>query len=220
MTVLHIFDMDGTLMRGSSASIELARHLGCLEIVLEHERAAAHGEITNHQFHELCHPLWINASDADVNAAFAAAPWMEGIREVWADIAARGEHSAVISMSPSFWVERLLSWGVGSVHATEAILGQLVVDRGKVLTAASKVVITEQLRGQRSLEASDCIAYGDSKSDRELFSVLEHTVAVNGDIHIERISKISYRGTDMREAYALGRRLISAHRLGNQMQSA
>jgi phosphoserine phosphatase len=220
MTILHIFDMDGTLLRGSSASIELARYLGCLETVLEHERAAAHGEISNQQFHERCHPLWIDASDAHVDAAFAAAPWMEGIRDVWTDIAARGEHSAVISMSPSFWVERLLQWGVGSVHATEAILGQLTVNHGKVLTAGSKVTITEQLRGERTLEAEDCIAYGDSKSDIELFSVLRHTVAVNGDAHVEILAKASYRGTDMREAYALGRKLISAHRLESSVRSA
>ncbi len=220
MTVLHIFDMDGTLLRGSSASIELARRLGCLEIVLEHERAAAHGEITNHQFHELCHPLWIDASDADVDAAFAAAPWMEGIREVWTDIAARGEHSAVISMSPSFWVERLLQWGVGSAHATEAVLGQLVVDHRKILTAASKVIITQRLREERTLAIEDCVAYGDSKSDAELFSLLQHTVAVNGDAHVEHLARASYRGNDMREAYALGRKLIGVQPLVASEHSA
>ncbi len=220
MSVLHIFDMDGTLLRGSSASIELARRLGCLEIVLAHERAAAHGEITNHQFHELCHPLWIDASDADVDAAFAAAPWMEGIREVLDRYrGARRTFGRDLDV-PLVLGRAPLQWGVGSAHATEAVLGQLVVDHRKILTAASKVIITQRLREERTLAIEDCVAYGDSKSDAELFSLLQHTVAVNGDAHVEHLARASYRGNDMREAYALGRKLIGVQPLVASEHSA
>ena len=35
MSALHIFDMDGTLLRGTSASIEISRRLDCLEHLRE-----------------------------------------------------------------------------------------------------------------------------------------------------------------------------------------
>jgi phosphoserine phosphatase len=209
MSILHLFDMDGTLLRDSTASLELARRLGHLEKVRQYERASAEGEIDSRRFHELCQTLWVDATEADVEAAFAVAPWMLGLREVLADIAARGEFSAVISLSPSFWVERLLAWGAGSVHATEVVLGSVEVDHAKVLTARSKVVIADRLCKELALSEEECVAYGDSRSDVELFSVLPFTVAVNGDPAIERLAKASYQGLDLRVAYALGRGLIS-----------
>ena len=139
MSLLHIFDMDGTLLRGTTASLELGRRMGCLDKVQEYERAAAHGEIDNRRFHEVCQALWVNTTIADLCAAFEAAPWMLGLRELMEDITARGEFSAVISMSPSFWVERLLLWGVGSTYATEVSLGSPMVDHAKVLTHRSKL---------------------------------------------------------------------------------
>jgi phosphoserine phosphatase len=207
MSLLHIFDMDGTLLHGTTASLELARRMGCLDKVQEYERAAAHREIDNRRFHELCQALWVNTTIADLCAAFEAAPWMLGLREVMEDITARGEFSAVISMSPSFWVERLLLWGVGSTHATEVSLGSPTVDHTKVLTYRSKLEITIRLRGLYSLGVTECIAYGDSRSDYELFGELPFTVAVNGDPLIEKKARASYRGRDLRAAYTLGRGL-------------
>jgi phosphoserine phosphatase len=209
MSRLHIFDMDGTLLHGTTASLELGRRMGCLDKVQEYERAAAHGEIDNRRFHELCQALWVNTTIADLCAAFEAAPWMLGLREVMEDITARGDFSAVISMSPSFWVERLLLWGVGSTYATEVFLGSPIVDHAKVLTHRSKLEIANRLRGLYSLGATECVAYGDSRSDYELFGELPFTVAVNGDSLIEKKARASYRGRDLRDAYTLGRSLLN-----------
>jgi len=43
VTRLHIFDMDGTLMRGSSASMEIAREIGLVEEFRELEAALGRG---------------------------------------------------------------------------------------------------------------------------------------------------------------------------------
>ncbi len=51
MTHLHVFDMDGTLLRGAG-SVELARHLGTFEAADGIERAWGRGEITDVQFWE------------------------------------------------------------------------------------------------------------------------------------------------------------------------
>jgi phosphoserine phosphatase len=52
--------------------------------------------------------LWAELTEEHVDAAFLGAPWLSGIREVWDEIRARGERSAVISLSPDFFVSRLL----------------------------------------------------------------------------------------------------------------
>ncbi|MFC7659093.1 hypothetical protein ACFQV8_25700 [Pseudonocardia benzenivorans] len=85
MTRLHVFDMDGTLLRGA-ATVELSRHLGTFEVADAVERAWNAGQLTDLQFWESVLPLWMDASDAEIDAAFAAAAWIEGVPEVFADI--------------------------------------------------------------------------------------------------------------------------------------
>ena len=101
MSKLHIFDMDGTLLKGS-ACLELARHLGQLEAVSSIEDRWVRGEVSHLAFWEECLPLWEGLDDAIIDKTFAATSWMNGIEAVWADIARRGEHSAVITRLPSF----------------------------------------------------------------------------------------------------------------------
>jgi phosphoserine phosphatase len=209
VTALHLFDMDGTLLRGSSASLEIGRRIGRLADIEELETASASGRIDNIGFARACHPIWQTISDSDIDAAFHSSPWLEGVAEVWADIAARGEHSAVISMSPLFFVRRLLGWGVGTAHATDIAIGG-PLDPTAVLTTESKVTVARGLLARHGLTTADCVAYGDSRSDMELFRALRHTVAVNGDAQIRALASVTYDGTDLRAAYRRGRALLAA----------
>ncbi|GAA3752878.1 HAD family hydrolase [Streptomyces tremellae] len=211
MTALHLFDMDGTLLLRSSASLEIGRRTGHLAAIEEYETAAASGAMDNLAFARSCHPLWQTLTEADIAAAFDAAPWIEGVRDVWADIEARGEHSAVVSMSPLFFVERLLDWGVGSVHATDVAIGA-PLDPGLVLTHQSKAVIAAELCEKYAVPPDACVAYGDSLSDIALFQALRNTVAVNGDERIRSLARLSYQGTDLRAAYRLARTLLDGPR--------
>jgi phosphoserine phosphatase len=42
---LHVFDMDGTLLKGTTASLQIARHLGCTRELAELEARFAAGEV-------------------------------------------------------------------------------------------------------------------------------------------------------------------------------
>jgi phosphoserine phosphatase len=203
---LHVFDMDGTLLRGS-ACLELSRHLGHLERVLEAEDAWGRGELGHVEFYVLLLELWRGLTPADVDVVVECSPWLEGVRDVWADIASRGEHSAVISMSPQFFVDRLLQWGAGSVHGAE-VHPDVVLEPALVLTPERKVRIVEGLLERYGLSHDDCVAYGDSSSDKPLFAELSHTVAVNASASLRELAAVAYEGGDLREAYALGRALI------------
>jgi phosphoserine phosphatase len=207
MTKLHVFDMDGTLLRGAAVE-EISRHLGCFEEASALEQAWLRGEVIDEPlFWERVLNLWLSASEQELDAAFERAPWMLQVREVFADIAARGEYSVVISQSPLFIVRRLERWGVHASYAT-------TVERGvpcridQLLTQQHKVEITLALLSERGLTASDCVAYGDSSSDIELFRVLERTVAVNARPFIRELAAEVYDGGDMWLAYEIGRSLL------------
>jgi phosphoserine phosphatase len=206
MSKLHIFDMDGTLLRGS-ACLDLSRHMGQIDAVNEIEARWTVGGVGHVEFYELCLPLWEGLNDRDVDAVFAATEWLDGVADVWRDIAARGEHSAVITLSPQFFADRLLSWGVGSVHGAGVSAG-VAPDPARVLTPASKPALARSLMASYGVALDDCVAYGDSSSDIPLFRELRHTVAVNGSEALREIAAAVYDGHDLRQAYRTGRRLL------------
>ncbi|WP_275557772.1 HAD-IB family phosphatase [Streptomyces sp. 5-6(2022)] len=205
MTRLHLFDLDGTLIHGSAAAIEISRQLGLEREIAALERAFAGGELTTAQFAERACALWAALTEEHVAAAFEGAPWLAGIREVWADIRARGERCAVISLSPGFFVSRLLEWGADATYgsAWPAVPFREPVDPAGILTPAAKVGIADELCAKFGLTRDHCVAYGDSLSDAELFRVVPVSVAVNADHHVSEIASHAYSGRDLREAYEL-----------------
>jgi phosphoserine phosphatase len=207
MSKLHIFDMDGTLLYGSTASVEISRQVGKLDAAADIEDGWRHGEIGDVRFWELCLPLWQGISDEDIDRAFEAAPWLDGIAAVFADIAARGEYSTVISQSPLFFVQRLLRWGAGSAYGARVEPGGRS-SSDLLLTTEDKVTIACELMDGYGLIPADCVAYGDSSSDVALFNLLPYTVAVNGSASIRQLAAVGYDGTDLREAYAAGRSVL------------
>ncbi|CAB4858783.1 unannotated protein [freshwater metagenome] len=203
MSTLHIFDMDGTLVRGS-ACLDISRHLGQIERVNEIEQAWSRGEVGHVAFYELCLPLWEGLTEADVDLVFAAGEWIAGVPAVFADIATRGEYSAVITLSPQFYADRLLAWGAGSVHGAE-VYGGIPPIPEQVMTPESKIDVATALMTRYDLGPDDVIAYGDSASDIPLFEHLPKTVAINGSDSARSAATITYEGSDLRDAYALAR---------------
>lgn len=210
MGILHVFDMDGTLLRGSSASLQVARALGNVDDLVALETRFAAGEVDAPGFAVAVHRMWLNLTPALVATAFAASPWLTGIREVCADIRRRGEWSAVITLSPDFFASLLLDLGFDEVAASRfpPLPFTEPLDPAGILSAADKVRIVEDLRARYALSRSCCVAYGDSMSDVPLFRHLTATVAVNADEHLDGLAAASYHGRDLGEAYALARTLV------------
>jgi phosphoserine phosphatase len=217
VTALHVFDMDGTLLRGTSAPIEISRRVGCLEPLADLEHGFATEAISAAEFAVATRALWDDLTAELVAEVVADAPWIEGIEEVCRDIAARGERSMLITMSPNFFAEHLGARGIDVVRASRFPPLPLAapVDPAGILNPIDKVRLAEQERTARGLPRSACVAYGDSMSDLPLFAVLENTVAVNADAALEQAARVAYRGDDLREAYAHGRELLDARSAGH-----
>lgn len=205
MTGLHVFDMDGTLLRGA-ASVELSRHLGTFAEAQAIETGWIRGEISEIGFWEQMLPLWSTATEDEIDEAFASAAWIDGVRDVFADIDRRGEHSIVISQSPQFFVERLGRWGAHRTFGSQ-VGPEMTADQWTLLTQQHKVDITRAVLDELGIRESRCVAYGDSTSDVLLFERLSHTVGVNCNASLRSSAAVVYDGDDIREAYALGRSL-------------
>ncbi|MBO7935255.1 haloacid dehalogenase-like hydrolase [Streptomyces sp. S9] len=207
MARLHLFDLDGTLLHGTSAPLEISRQLGLLAETMALEQAISAGRIGPPEYATQVHALWTRLTEEHVVAAFEGAPWLARIREVWTEISGRGEYCAVVSLSPSFFVERLLGWGAHAAYGSRfpAIPFTEPVDPAGVLSAQAKVVIADRLCAEFGVTRDDCVAYGDSLSDKDLFAAVPVSVAVNADRHLAGIATHSYAGTDLWDAYALVR---------------
>jgi phosphoserine phosphatase len=201
--------MDGTLLR-SSASVELASRVGQLDAGMDIERRWAEGTITDQEFWGRLLDICQDASDADVAAAFNTAPWMEGVAETFSDIRARGEDIIVISQSPAFFVRGLAQWGAHETYGSAVEIGRPLPDSA-TLQPAAKVHITQAALARRNLSRHQCIAYGDSVSDLDLFATLPHTVAVNPSPGLAALAAARYDGHDLREAYVIGRYLVDSY---------
>jgi phosphoserine phosphatase len=209
MSRLHLFDMDGTLIRDSSANIELAKVIGKVDEFRSLDGQFATGAVDSAEYARRAYTMWSALTEDVVAAAFARAPWLAGIQEVWTEITERGEYCAVISLSPSFFVQRLRQWGVHEVHAAAfpdvPFPAGTTLDGCGVLSPQSKVTITDELCVRYGVTRSDCVAYGDSKSDAALFAAVPTAVAINGDHHVRSLATHAYSGGDLREAYELVR---------------
>jgi phosphoserine phosphatase len=195
----------------STASYEISKVVGAQEAVVAIEQGWRAGEISDVGFWDRCLPLWEGIDDALIDHAFNAAPWMDGIELVFADIAVRAEHSVVITQSPQFFVDRLLSWGAENTYGTQVVPGGSASEH-QLISAEDKADIVANLLTRYGLDESSCVAYGDSTSDVPLFKWLPHTVAVNANEQIRQLASTTCDGTDLREVYRAGRALLGTPR--------
>ncbi|UMB68323.1 HAD family hydrolase [Mycobacterium paraterrae] len=207
--LLHVFDMDGTLLMGA-AIVELSRYVGRLAEATDIEEAYLRGEIDDISFWNRALALWHGVTEEQIDRAFDAAMWMHGVRDVFDDIHERGERSIVISQSPHFFVKRLEGWGAHAAFGSNIWIGETVTATSTLL-AEDKVSITREILALLGLGPQNCVAYGDSTSDVALFSWLPNTIAVNAKDPLNQLAAKSYVGVDFREAYRLGRSLVDVH---------
>ncbi|GAB2733943.1 hypothetical protein GCM10027072_30870 [Streptomyces bullii] len=185
--------------------MEISRQLGLEAETIALDQAISSRLIGPPEYADQVYALWADLTEAHVAAAFEAAPWLARIRDVWAELRRRGDYCAVVSLSPAFFVERLLDWGAHAAYGSRfpALPFREPVDPAGVLNAAAKVRIADRLCREFGVTRADCVAYGDSLSDMDLFAAVPISVAVNGSPHLSGLATHSYTGKDLWEAYEL-----------------
>jgi phosphoserine phosphatase len=207
--VLHIFDMDGTILLGTAAAELIAEELDIVEFVEELEAGFASGALTPPMYAERIFEHWKRLDAAAIRRTFDAAPWIDDMTRVTADIRARGEHSIVITLSPHFFAEHLVDFGFDRVYGSPfpPLPFTEPLDTSILHWADDKPRIARQHVADVGLTLDDVIAYGDSGSDVPLFQLIRRTVAMNASAELTALAATSYTGRSLWSAYELARQL-------------
>ena len=209
----HVFDMDGTLLRRTSAPVLVAAALGQDESLVELEEQFATGSAKAVEFARALHQMWGVVPPEIARAAFAAAPMLANIREVLADIRSREERACLITMSPDYFAERFLEFGFDHVFASRFPRSpEVALDESAILNPEDKPRLASQFCAEYGLEIREAVAYGDSRSDVFLFGEVGLRVSVNGDGHLAELADIAVEGPDLMVAYRAARNWFDRRR--------
>lgn len=201
MSRLFIFDMDGTLLPGTTGMLQIAQIMGHTDQLQQLETQYITQQIDSLQFALNIFHLWENLSPKDVEAAFTKTPKLNNIKEALKKINERGDISCLITTAPHFFAHHFHNYGFDHIFASKPFnLIERKFSPYDVLHAKDKPHIARQLCETLHLPFQESVAFGDSVSDIPLFQTLEHTVAVNGDMSIKTQAKFHYEGFDLLEA--------------------
>lgn len=202
----HIFDMDGTLVRSTSAPALVAAALGRGDSLVELEERFATGIATALDFARALHGMWGVVPPDVARRAFTSAPLIENVREVLEDIRLRGEVACLITMSPDYFAEQFLEFGFDSVFASRFPRSpEAKLDESAILNPADKPRLATRFCAEHGLAIREAVAYGDSMSDVFLFGEVGLRVSVNGDGHLADLADIAVEGPDLMVAYRAAR---------------
>jgi phosphoserine phosphatase len=205
----HIFDMDGTLLRGTTAALLLAQVLGTQDALRLLEERFGAGKHTAVEFAQNLHEAWGVVPAAAATAAFANAPLLDNVEAVLRDIQARGERACLITLSPDYFAELLLPFGFDAVYSsTFPRDARIPFDPAKILTFEDKPRLARVFCDEYGLRLEEAVAYGDSISDALLFQAVGYRISVNGDHHLRELCDIEVRGNDLYDAYRAARQYI------------
>jgi phosphoserine phosphatase len=199
---LFVFDMDGTLLIGTTACIEIAKVSGTLDKLHSLEQQFATGEIDAFRFAENIGALWGMVDEQLVRTAFEATPKLANIRAVTNLIRRAGGKSCLITMSPDFYANLFFGYGFDFIGASQFPRSPHErVQREKILNPKDKAAIVRGWCDRLGFALNQCVAFGDSMSDYLLFQELEHTVSVNGDSTLRGLARYQYEGSDLHAAF-------------------
>ena len=208
---LIFFDLDGTLLPGTTASLEIARATGTTAELLELERSFCAGTCTAYEFAAAVATLWSQVTMTTVAKAFSDSPKLKNIETTLKLVRDLGWRSCLITMSPMFFAAECRSWGFDFIHASEFETPAHPHAVGlplKILSPEDKVRIAQELCREYRTTLAGSVAFGDSFSDLLLFERVGFSVAVNGSEALRSKANIFYEGPDLLAAFQVMLRAI------------
>ena len=197
---IFFFDMDGTLITGSSAMLEIAASVGDRSFVEGLEKLFAAGDLNPQGMITTCFSRW-GPLPADVfRRAFLAAPKLSSIGTALRVIRDRGHVTCLITMSPREFANHFLSFGFDSVWGSlYPETQEQLHDSSRYLSAPDKLRIATAVAADAEVPMAASVAFGDSLSDVPLFGSVGFSVALNADQHLTNHATMHLFGTDLRE---------------------
>jgi phosphoserine phosphatase len=205
------FDMDGTLLPGTTACLQIAREAGVENELADLEDAFARGEITTLDFAGAISALWDSSDHALIRRAFDASPKLKGIRQAVKAISMHGGRTCVITLSPRYFAEHFRDFGFDEIAAsTFPSSPQQPLQPREILTPESKIDCLRAICARHNCAYDDAVAFGDSASDIPLFASLRWSICLNGSQRLKQTAWMSHEGDDLPPALERALAALSA----------
>jgi phosphoserine phosphatase len=200
---LACFDLDGTLVMGTSVCLHLADKLGHFEYLKELEAQYVRGEIPNAQVADELAPYYEGLSLDAIEAHLADIPFIKGVSYALATLKDKGIESLICTVSWRF-VAQMLAKRYGFVDATGC---ELPVDHNGMLTGRvskqfdefDKLEFVKRYCAERRIPLSQVFAVGDSRSDIPLFGAVGFSVALNATELAKSAASVAIESDDLSE---------------------
>jgi len=201
-----VFDLDGTLLRGTTVSLLLAQWLGREDEVLELERAFRAHEISNSVVADTSAGWLAGRTTAEAWRVLGDGPWIDGMAETFAALAAAGASLLLGTITWSFAGEMLREChGFAAVSGTEmrADDGVLSGVVSRYLDEHDKVRFVEEWCKQNGYSMNQVAAIGDSRSDVPLFDRAGMSIALNATPDAQAVATHVLDTENLRDVLAL-----------------
>jgi phosphoserine phosphatase len=177
-----VFDLDGTLLRGTSVSLHLAEWMDQGELIAELERRFHAGEISNREVADVSASWFAGITPEEVWAELEGGPWIEGIEETVGALLAAGCQVLLGTVTWRFAAEMLgRRYGFHAVSGTEMELeGEgLSGTVSRYFDEFDKVRFVEEWCEAHGHPLEQVAAVGDSRLDVPLFERVGFSIALN-----------------------------------------
>ncbi len=201
-----VFDLDGTLLRGSTVSLLLARWVGREDEMDELERAFHAHEISNRVVADTSAGWLAGRSVDEAWRVLRSGLWIEGIAETVGALGAAGVSLLLGTITWSFAAEMLRErYGFDAVSGTEMQVndGVLAGTVRRYFDEHDKVSFVEEWCTQNGYSMSQVAAIGDSRSDVPLFRRVGLSIALNATPDARSAATQILDTEDLRDVLAL-----------------
>ncbi|WP_181448632.1 HAD family hydrolase [Nonomuraea aridisoli] len=209
------FDVDGTLVPGTSSSVFLAGFLGHRDALTKAEDDYAAGVLDNRQVCELDAAAWEGVPEDRVSRWLDGLPLVAGITETVAWCRQNGlvPVLATLAWSPvgSYLADRF-GFHTFSGPRLESAGGRFTGRVARHFDEYDKRDFALALARELGVAPHSCGAVGDSRSDLPLFASVELSVAFNASAGARAAATVTVDDDDLRGVLPALTRLVTAAR--------
>ena len=200
---LACFDLDGTLIMGTSVCLHLAEKLGHLEPLEQLESRYARGVISNSLVADGLGPYYQGLTLEIIETHLFDVPVINGVPSALATLASKGIESLICTVSWRF-VARMIARRFGFVDATGCEMpvdekGTLTDEISKHFDEFDKLEFVKAYCAEKRIPLSQVFAIGDSRSDIPLFGAVGFSVALNATAAAKAAAAAAIETDDLHE---------------------
>jgi phosphoserine phosphatase len=203
---LVCFDLDGTLIHGTTSCLHIAQQLGWGDLMMRLEEDYAAGRISNETVATEDGKHYAGRSLEEIHGAMKTTPFIDNISIAVSQLQAMGIRCIITTVTWKF-VAQLVAQRFGFDDYTGVEMpienGMLSGIVSRHFEASDKVLTAQAHARELGISASQVLAIGDSRSDIPLFQWAGISVALNATKQAAEIATYKVNTRDLLEALRL-----------------